>query len=140
MSATRVSFTPRQLSEFTDLTHTLQMILLDVAAVWPGGPMEVTSIYRTAEEEMAANGKTGIHCAGPPYRAIDFRITGIGQVATDEVSAKINAKWQYDPARPQMVVAYSAPHGSGPHLHLQCHPSTTTRSDNTSAAGAALNT
>ena len=129
MSATRIAFTPRQLSEFTDLTHTLQMILLDVAAVWPGGPIEITSIYRNVEEEIAAGGKTGIHCTGPPYRAIDLRIDGIGQLAADELSSKINAGWQYDPVRPGMVVTYSAPHGSGPHLHLQVHPSTTLRAD-----------
>ncbi len=92
--------------------------------------MLIGDIHRTPEENAAAGAKTQIHVEGPPYRAIDIRVTnltGDPQAAADSLGAIINAKYEYDPTRPAMVVAYTVPHGTGPHCHLQVHPLTAFR-------------
>jgi hypothetical protein len=142
VSATRICFTPRTLGEFTACVPRLQEILAFLALIWPDADLEVTCIHRTPEEEAAAGGKSGIHVAGPPYRAIDVRVRNISgdpQGAADALGAKVNERYAYDPARPEMECAFTAPHGTGPHIHLQVHPATTRRV-NPSVAGAALNT
>ncbi len=124
MTATRVCFTPRQLAEFVQCDPKLQAILVWVTGQWPPADLELTSIHRTNEENQAAGAETEIHVAGPPFRAIDLRAT---QEAAEAIAARVNARWEYDPTRPTMVVAYAKPHGTGPHCHLQVHPRTTLR-------------
>lgn len=129
-----LALTTRHLRELRHLHPTLLDILIFAADHWPVDVVTVTSIYRTTAEEDAAGGKSGIHMAGPPYRAVDLRIRDIDggaayneadQVRADKVAALINEKWVYDPSRREKRVAVSMLHGSGPHLHLQC--SNTTR-------------
>lgn len=110
----------------------LQEILSFLALIWPDADLDVTCIHRTPEEEAAAGGKSGIHVAGPPFRAIDVRVKnlpGDPQQAAEDLGAKVNARYVYDPARPGMLCAFTAPHGTGPHIHLQVHPATTRRID-----------
>ena len=127
MSALRVSFTPRGLFEFLRCDPKLQGILLWTASVWPPAELLVGDVHRTVEENTAAEAKTDIHVVGPPYRAIDVRVsnlTGDPQAAADAIGARVNARYAYDPSRPAMVVAYTVPHGTGPHVHLQVHQKT----------------
>lgn len=122
MSATQVSFTLRGLFEFLRCDPKLQGILLWVGSQWPPTELLVGDIHRTAEENAAAEAKTDIHVVGPPFRAIDVRVsnlTGNPQEAADHIGALVNARYVYDPTRPGMVVAYTVPHGTGPHVHLQ---------------------
>jgi hypothetical protein len=133
MSASQICFTPRNLGEFLACERKLQEILAYVVSIWPATDILIGDIHRTEEEELAANGKSGIHMTGPPYRAIDVKVhnlLGSGQEWADTLGAKVNARYIYDPARPAMVVAYTAPHGTGPHLHLQVCAGTT-RTTNT---------
>ena len=96
----------------------------------PSADMVIVDIWRDADEEIAAGGKSGIHTVGPPYRAIDIRVTNLGgdpQVWADSLGAMVNAKYVYDPARPMKLVAVTQPHGTGPHVHLQVCFATTLR-------------
>jgi hypothetical protein len=127
MSATRVCFPIRSLREFLLCAPMLQAILLHVAEQWPPADMLIGNIYRTEAEELAAGGKSGIHRGPPPYRAIDVRVTnlpGDPQQAADAIGALVNARYVYDQARPEKLVAFTQAHGSGPHVHLQVHSST----------------
>lgn len=83
----------------------------------------VTSIYRTLEENRAAKAKSIVHCV-TPHRAADIRVWGMSAKLLQQVVTELNARWQYDPTRPRYPVAYSEPHGTGPHLHVQVHPNT----------------
>ena len=133
MSANSVCFTPRTLREFLLCHSTLQGVLVWLALQWPARSMEIVDIYRTEEEEAAAGGVSGIHCDGPPYRAIDIRVSNLVNITTDAqawadaIGAMVNAKYIYDPARPTKQVAFTQPHGTGPHVHLQVCPATTLR-------------
>jgi len=127
VSAASVSFTPRGLREFLQCDPKLQGILLWLASQWPPIEMVVGSIYRNLEEEAAVGGVSGIHTAGPPYRAIDVHVSnlpGDHQIAADAAGALVNSKYAYDPMRPAKVVAYTKNHGTGPHIHLQVHAGT----------------
>lgn len=127
MSADRVCFTPRGLREFLLCEKILQEILTWLAGQWPPADMVVGDVHRTEAENTAALAKTPIHVVGPPYRAIDVRVgtlAGDHQSAAEAIGAFLNARYVYDPARPTMVVAYTVPHGTGPHVHLQVHAST----------------
>lgn len=84
----------------------------------------VTSIFRTPEENAAAEAKTTIHCL---WRAVDLRTRNAEQTWIDALTQWVNEQWAYDPARPRLPVAYSAPHGNGPHLHVQSHDHTMRR-------------
>lgn len=131
MSATRVSFTVRGLGEFLLCDAMLRAVVLYVADHWPPAELLIGSIYRTEAEEAAAGGKSGIHRLGPPYRAIDVRVMnlpGDPQQAADAIGALVNARYEYDPARPSKLVAFTQAHGSGPHIHLQVHSATRVRS------------
>ena len=122
MSATRIAFTARTLGEYLMCDPRLQGILLYVAREWPPAEMIVGDIYRTEAEEVLAGGVSGIHRQPPQYRAIDVRVTnlpGDPQQAADAIGARVNAQYVYDPARPAKLVAFTAPHGTGPHIHLQ---------------------
>jgi hypothetical protein len=132
MSASRICFTPRTLGEFTSCDRKVQELLAYLALVWPDADLEVTCIHRTAEEEAAAGGKSGVHVGLPPYRAIDVRVknlTGNAQAAAEALGAKVNERYAYDPSRPSKLCAFTAPHGTGPHIHLQVHANTTRRID-----------
>lgn len=129
MKGYHICFTSRGLTEFILCHPMLQAILLYAADSWPPENMIVGDIYRTEEEEKAAGGKSGIHRQGPPYRAIDLRVRNLEnpQQAAEAIAARVNAKYIYDPTRPEKVVAYAAPHGTGPHIHLQTCPRTAFR-------------
>jgi hypothetical protein len=127
MSADRVVFSPRTAREFLLCDPKLQGILLWLATQWPPTDMVIVDIFRTADEEAAAGGVSGIHTVGPPYRAIDVRVTNLSgdpQMAADNIGAIVNAKYVYDPTRPDKLVAFTQKHGTGPHVHLQVHPNT----------------
>lgn len=115
----------RQFFEWRNADSLLLVVMRDVVSFWEpmGMVMVVTSIWRTSSEDQKLGG-SGVHCSSP-HRAID--LDGLDQEGLDEVAEKVNAKWVYDPARPQKVVAYSKPHGTGRHLHIQVHPATTRR-------------
>jgi len=122
MSAALVSFTPRGLGEFILCDPMLQGILSWLAGQWPPTDLIVGDIYRTEAEETVAGGISGIHRVGPPYRAIDVRVTnltGDHQAAAAAIGEMINRRYVYDPARPTKLVAVTQPHGTGPHVHLQ---------------------
>lgn len=118
-SITFASF--RQEQEFG--SGKLPVLLLDIienaaeyaVTTW-GWIFCVTSIFRTPEENAQALAKTAIHCY---WRAVDIRTRGCEQEWIDDVTNWINDRFIYDPRRPALPVAYSAPHGDGPHLHLQ---------------------
>ena len=88
-----------------------------------GWLFEVTSTIRTPEEDRAAGGH-GIHCTG---RAVDVGARNIPDDLVHAVTAWVNGRWQYDPQRGNLTVCYSAPHGTGPHLHFQVHERTRQR-------------
>lgn len=81
----------------------------------------LTSLNRPKTEDDKLGG-SGIHVVGPPWRAVDVAFKSWEEA--QEVAALVNAKWIYDPKRPQMKVAYAKKHGTGPHIHLQVHPRT----------------
>jgi hypothetical protein len=129
--ATLIGFTDfRQLEEYQDLHPTLKDIVVDTLHLWPKKcPFLVTCIGRTLEEDGAL-GASGIHAAGPPWRALDFRILVFGdqhQEVADDLAEEVNARWVYDPERPHLKVLLTAPHGTGPHGHLQVHEETQLR-------------
>lgn len=127
MSAEVIQLTPRQLAEFLDCDPRLQLVVLDAAGIWPQVTLRFTSVHRSLEENAAANAETLIHVEGPPYRAVDLGIAGVGQVVADRIAFALNKKWEYDDSRPHLNVAISAPHGTGSHVHLQVHPRTKIR-------------
>jgi hypothetical protein len=127
VSAGRVIFNPRNLREFRLCDPKLQDILVWLADNWVPADMVVGDVHRTAAENAAAEAKTDIHVVGPPYRATDIHVSnlpGDPQKAAEAIGALVNARYVYDPARPTMVVAYTVPHGTGPHVHLQVHANT----------------
>ena len=118
--------------EFLLLDPQLTEIVFYILNVWPVETMVPTCIYRTEEENESAGAKTKIHCVGPPYRSLDLRVRNLGsrfQPVANEISKKVNLVWTYDPDRPKLRVAYSKPHGTGPHIHLQIHPRTERKRD-----------
>ena len=88
-----------------------------------GWLFDVTSCLRTAEEDRAAGGH-GIHVTG---RAVDVGARAIPDTLVKAVTDWVNARWQYDPVRPNLTVCYSEPHGTGPHMHFQVHERTRVR-------------
>lgn len=104
----------------------VRLILLEAAEhslETHGWLFEVTSCLRTAAEDAALGG-SGIHVTG---RAVDVSARSIPERLVKAVTDWVNARWQYDPQRPQKTVCYSAPHGTGPHLHFQVHERTRAR-------------
>lgn len=128
MPAASVILTPRQLKETWQLHPKLWLVFLDIMLDWDStAPLVITRIGATREEDEALGG-SGIHAAGPPWRALDFGIRALGsdfQARADALSDKIAAKWIYDPARPHLRVLVTKPHGTGPHGHVQVGGSTT---------------
>lgn len=131
MAASTIVLTPRQLVEILALHQKAWLVLKDVMEVWPlDVAMIFTSIHRTQQEDEALGG-SGVHRVGPPWRAFDLGTVarGITQERADAIAEYVNRRWIYDPGRPQMQVAISKPHGSGPHLHCQAIDATIRRED-----------
>ncbi len=116
--------TPRLEREWNDkrLSSVVKSIVLDAELIAAPYKWEfiVTSIYRTPEEDKALGGH-GIH---PAWRAVDVRTNNTTQKTIDTITAIMNRRWSYDPARPSMVVFYTEPHGSGAHAHVQSYGKT----------------
>lgn len=90
-----------------------------------GWLFDVTSCLRTPAEDAALGG-SGIHVTG---RAVDVSARSIPERLVSDMTAWANARWEYDPVRPKLTVCYSAPHGTGPHLHFQAHERTRHRKE-----------
>lgn len=110
--------------EHHDLDPRLYEILLSlVERAWPNATVaaRVTCIFRTAAEEIAAGGKSGIHTVPPPYRAVDIGAKEFTQAQIDTAAKWVNDRWSYDPYRPNLLCCFAVPHGTGLHFHLQVH-------------------
>jgi hypothetical protein len=122
--------TVRLLREFNDIDSKLYQVFISlVERFWPDSRQaaRITCIFRSSAEEAAAGGKSGIHALSTPYRAIDIGAKEFTQAEIDAAAAAVNTQWVYDPARPEKQVCFAEPHGTGPHFHLQVHPSTRKR-------------
>ena len=111
----------------------VRMIVLEAAEhalETHGWLFEVTSCLRTAAEDAALGG-SGIHVTG---RAVDVSARSIPDGLVKSVTDWVNARWQYDPLRARLTCCYSAPHGTGPHLHFQVHERTRSRPEKKEAA------
>jgi hypothetical protein len=73
----------------------------------------VTSAYRKND--------TGVHGF---YRGIDYRCWELSEDQIESICLEINAKYEYDPARPDKECLIHHDTGRGPHFHLQSHPNT----------------
>ena len=73
----------------------------------------ITSAYRPGDK--------GVH-GQDPLRGVDIRSSGFD---AKSIVDKINNHWQYDSKRPKMMCAILHNVGSGEHIHLQVHDSTT---------------
>lgn len=107
--------------------HPMLEIVIDdlVEAVYEefGWLPTMTSFIRSPEEDKELGG-SGIH---PTGRAADLRTRGVAKQAVAWAVSYLNGKYEYDPRRPSMPVAYAKPHGNGPHLHVQVHNATVLR-------------
>ena len=111
----------------------LRMIVLDAAEQAMnkhGWIFHVTSLLRTADEDRALGG-SGVHVDG---RGCDIRTKGVPARTVEAVAKYVNERWIYDPQRPQYLVCFIKPHGTGPHAHFQSHPRTRRRPAAASAA------
>jgi hypothetical protein len=118
---------PRLLRELVELDGHLWAILLDfLEHDWPNValPARVICIHRTLEEERLAGGVSGVHCAGPPYRAVDIGAREFSELDRVGAANALNRRWSYDFSRPALEVCEAKPHGTGPHWHLQSHGNT----------------
>ena len=118
----RISLSQKHLKEYEKCQVTLKQIFNDLMDIWPIDEIYITCIYRTPEEDKKLHA-SGVH-ATIPHRAIDVRITtlpGDYQLLANKISNDLNARWSYDFTRPRLKVAYTKPHGTGPHIHLQVH-------------------
>jgi len=132
MSATYISMAPRHLREFCNCHPELQQIFHLLSMIWTEERnIYITCIHRRPTETIP--GESGVHNAGPPFRAIDVRIRNLSsrpEVAQEQAEAladRLNKVWAYDPKRPHLCVAVAKLHGTGPHIHLQVHPRTAKR-------------
>ena len=118
----RIHLTPKQLRHWRELHPTLYAVMEDVLLFWPVESLYITSIGRTIQQDRDL-GASGIHSAGPPWRAIDIGIRNLGahdyQEIADSLARKVNARWQYDPTRLHLNVIVSKKHGTGAHIHGQ---------------------
>lgn len=116
----------RRAQEFRVADVRLVALICQALDAWPIGQAVVTSLHRTAEEDARLGG-SGVHVAGPPWRAVDMIGRGMGWPEYLEVAERLNADWVYNPTAPEKQVAVAQTHGTGPHLHLQVHPQTVRR-------------
>lgn len=119
---------PRLESEWTDPRLWLMVKqMVEQAAAYAlaqyGWEFTITSIHRTPEEDAALDA-SGVHVA---WRAIDVRTRDVPEAQVKDVGRWINERYWYDPKRLALQCAVWKPHGSGPHLHLQCHANTVSR-------------
>lgn len=105
--------------EYQKLPEVLKKICLTASslAFWEfGQKLITTSIWRKK------NTDSGIHEA---YRAVDFAPLA-EDVHTYRLIEIINSIYVYDPLREKLLVAHPNPyHGTGKHIHFQCHKNTT---------------
>lgn len=122
---TYITMHTKQLGEFPDLHPMLKRVFWALVNLWPDDTMTITSIGRSWKQDRELGG-SGVHAAGPPWRAMDLSIKTLtgGQAKADWLGERINEIFQYDPLRPHLKVAVTKPHGTGPHIHLQVHNST----------------
>jgi hypothetical protein len=111
----------------------LQEIFHQLATIWlPHRGLYITDIHRRPSETIP--GESGVHNAGPPFRAIDIRIRNLNkdpekaQAHADSFADILNNTWVYDPKRPHLCVAVAKLHGTGSHIHLQVHTRTRRKS------------
>jgi hypothetical protein len=130
---TNIILSPKLLREFGDLDPNLEAIFWQLVNLWISDSMTLTSIFRTPEHDRRIKGKKrsnyirGVHTVGPPYRAMDISVYSLGPqwpTEIERIAEVINDMWAYDPMRPNKVVCYVKPHGTGPHIHLQVHLNT----------------
>ena len=122
--------TIRIFREFNDLDHRLYEIFMTlVERYWPDATKSarVVCIWRSEAENTVDGAHTAIHCQPAPYRAADVGAREFTAEQVAATSSAVNKLWIYDPARPDLLVCFSQPHGTGPHFHLQVHPSTRKR-------------
>lgn len=106
------------LSQFRDLHPEMRGLLEWVyRSAWPTDVVMV--ITRIADYD--AGQKTAVHTEGPPWRAVDLRISNIPTKDAERVRDAVNAAWRYDPNRPEMRCCVLHDAGSGNHIHLQVH-------------------
>lgn len=101
----------------------LKKVLVQAVNLWPEETVRFTSLNRSREEDRRL-GASGIHSAGPPWRALDIGGRFVEQEQINEVAAVLNDIWEYDHTRPHLKVAVANQHGTGRHLHLQVHDNT----------------
>ena len=92
----------------------LVMIVAYITDMWDR--TVITSAYR--------GGDKGVH-GTDPCRAVDIRSWIFSN--PEKVVGRINQDWEYDPERPEMIVALYHDAGSGNHIHLQAHNNTRRR-------------
>lgn len=93
----------------------------------------IIDIFRTQAEEAATDAASTLGAGRRPgtrsphafWLAADLRTRGVPEEAVRGLDRWINARWIYDPARPEMQVSDIRPHGTGPHMHLQAKPGMT---------------
>jgi hypothetical protein len=110
----------------TRLDPLARAVLLDGAAFAfnvLGWPFHLMCVYRTPEEDKALGG-TGIHVC---WRALDVRTRDRKDEDVAAVVAYLAGRWVYDSKRPTKTVIYTGEHGTGPHAHVQSHPTTKRR-------------
>lgn len=73
----------------------------------------ITSAFR--------QGDKGVH-GQMPLRGLDLRCRDM--LMGNHIADWVNARWQYDPERPEKECALCHDTGRGLHLHFQSHPNT----------------
>jgi hypothetical protein len=114
------------LEEWDNIHPTLRKVFATLIQVWPEGvPVRLTSLNRTWEEDRALKA-SGVHSAGPPWRAVDIGGAGIDQAHLNAMGDFVNTVWTYDKNRPKknLKCAVTKLHGTGKHIHLQVHKRT----------------
>ena len=111
----------------------LREVVLSGLQRWPVRSLIVPAGGIHRPQDGGVPGRSGIHAAGPPYRALDgsgrnvvpVKPTQAAQWAVcSKIAMHVNRLWVYDPRRPQFQVAVGKKHGTGPHVHFQVHPRT----------------
>lgn len=114
------------LAEWGNIHPTLDKVFWTLLNLWPASSLRITSLNRSRQRDRQLGG-SGVHAAGPPWRAVDIGIRvldtvrGGAQTEAERLADLVNSMWVYDPTRPHLPVCYAKPHGDGPHIHLQVH-------------------
>ena len=94
----------------------LSFIVLGLAAMMAmkyNVVMLITSIFRV--------GDSGVHGF---WRGVDIRTSNLRSGEAQSLVDWVNARFIYDPERPELTVALFHNAGRGSHIHLQVHPNT----------------